>query len=241
MKTVGFIALHYGAVYLGSAIRSIADAVDEVCVVYTDKPSHGHSTALVNPDSREDLIEIAYSAAGLKLRWFEGTFTQENQHRETVFQVMPDADIVLVCDSDEVYKPDELERLLKTASDGTNRHYLSFEMPFWRSFHRAIPDRLCQPVRAINARYSEGTQSTDTYFAHFGYAQPTAYITYKMSLHGHKADWRPEWFEDKWIANAQIDVHPTNINFWNTKDVNPLDYLPGWMMSHKYANAAVIE
>lgn len=241
-KVVANICLHYGVPYLSDSIRSVRDAVDEIVIVYTHQPSHGFSTSLVCPDSREELIDVAYSAAGDKLRWFEsGRFSNESAHRSVVFETTPDAHIVLVVDSDEIWRPDELERLLKTAADGKNRNYLAFEMPFWRSFTRAIPDKLCQPVRAINTHYSDGTQSSDTYFAHFGYCQPTKYIEYKMTCQGHRNDWRPEWFEEKWLPNAQLDLHPTNVNFWNARAVNPLDYLPDWMKMHKYANCEVIE
>lgn len=241
MNIAGFIALHYGVPYLNYAIRSIIDAVDTLYIVYTDKPSHGHSTSLVNPDSREDLIDIAYSAAGDKLRWFEGHFTHEGTHRDLIFQIAPKADVVLVCDSDEVWCEADLQRLINAATSGINRNYLAYEYAFWRAFNRAIPGRLCAPVRAINTRNPKGDQLTDAHFLHFGYAQPTRYIEYKMSLHGHKADWRPNWFKEKWLANAQTDIHPTNYDFWNTVMIDPREVMPDYMSAHPYAKMAVIE
>lgn len=240
-KIVAYTALHYGAPFLASAIRSVIDYVDEYFVFYTDVGSHGFRSDAVCPDQRDDLMRIAMGAAGDKLRWYEGQYTQETEQRGRIHHYAPDVDAILIIDSDEVFLPAQVERLLDMALKGSVRNYLSYEMPFWRSFYRAIPDRLCQPVRAINPKNAEGTQSTDTFFAHFGYAQPTRYIEYKMKLHGHRADWRPEWFAERWLPNAQADLHPTNRDFWNTREVNPFDYVPAWMAEHPFVAMEVIE
>ena len=240
MKTVAFCALHYGATFLEASIRSVIDAVDQYVIVYTPAGSHGTRTSLPNPDTREELMRIANRAAGSKLAWYEGEFYAENQHRDTIFQVAPDADLIVVVDSDEVWKRDDLDTLISTATKGEARNYLAYEMAFWRSFYRAMPDKLCAPVRAINTRVPSGDQHVDVFFAHFGYAQPTAYIEYKMSLHGHRADWRPEWFAEKWQANAQTDLHPTNRDFWNARPVNPFDYVPEFMKWHPLFDCEVI-
>lgn len=239
-QITGFCALHYGVPFLASSIRSVIDTVDKYVVVYSPIGSHGHYSSLPCPDSRDELFAIAQEAAGDKLIWFDGYFRHEGEQREKVLGLVPDADIIIVADSDEVYPADQLETLLNEAMQGEVRHYLAYEFPFWRSFHRAIPARLCSPVRAINTRHTGGHQATDAYFAHFGYAQPTRYIEYKMTLHGHKADWRADWFTDKWQTNAQVDLHPTNHDFWFAEAVNPLDYLPAWMAEHPFFNLEVI-
>lgn len=240
MKTIAFCCLHYGAPFLASSIRSVIDTVDEYVIIYTPSGSHGTRTALPCPDTREQLMAIAEQAAGSKLSWYEGEFSHEGQHRDMVFRVAPDADLILVVDSDEVFMPEQVDILLKEAASHDERNYLAYEMPFWRSFHHAIPDKLCAPVRCINTRNTAGTRHTDAFFAHFGYAQPTSYIDYKMSLHGHRADWRADWFTEKWLPNAQEDVHPTNYDFWFTQVVNPLDYLPDFMRKHPYFGMDVI-
>lgn len=241
MKVVAYCALHYGASFLASAIRSVIEYADEFYVFYTPLGSHGFRSNAVCPDSRDDLMDIAREAAGERLRWYEGEYNSESEHRERIFRYAPDADAIIVVDSDEVYKPDQLEQLLTMTLEGKERNYLAYEMPFWRSFQRAIPDRLCQPVRAINPKNADGTRSTDTYFAHFGYCQPTKYIEYKMTVQGHRNDWRPEWFTEKWLPNAQVDVHPTNHDFWTAQPVKPMNYLPEWMIDHPLSFYEVIE
>lgn len=241
MKVIGFICLHYGAPYLDACIRSIVDAVDQVCIIYTPVGSHGTRSTTPCPDSRDDLLRIASKAAGSKLFWREGVFHSEGHHRGAVHHYVPDADLILVADSDEVYQPSQIDLLLNTAANGNVRNYLAYEYAFWRSFWRGMPDRLCAPVRCINTRFEGGSQATDAYFAHFGYAQPTKYIEYKQQIHGHRSDWRPDWFKAKWLANAQTDLHPTNYDFWNARSIKPSDYLPDWMQFHPYADMEIIE
>lgn len=240
LRVISFHAIHYGMPYLDASIRSVVDAVDQVCVIYTPVGSHGTRSTIPCPDSRDELLRVASKAAGRKLFWREGVFHSEGHHRGAIFHYQPDADLILVCDSDEVFMPSQIDILLSTAAKGTVRNYLAYEMPFWRSFKRAIPDKLCQPVRVINTRFEGGTQGTDAFFAHFGYCQPTKYIEFKKEIHGHRADWRPEWFTDKWLVNAQEDVHPTNHNFWNVQGVNPLDYMPSFMTEHPFFNLDLI-
>lgn len=239
-KTIAYVALHYGQPYLASAIRSVIDAVDELWVLYSPVGSHGYRTDALCPDSRDQLLSIAVQVAGDKLRWREGVWHGEGYQRDSIFRFAPDADVVVVLDSDEIWMPAQLERLIRMAHAGQSRNYLAYEMAFWRSFYRAMPDKLCAPVRAINTRRPLGTEVSDTFFGHMGYAQPTPYITFKMQLHGHRSDWRPEWYAERWQPNAQVDVHPTNHDFWYARRVDPLDYLPTWMAQHEFYGYAVI-
>lgn len=241
VKVIAYTALMYGKPYLSSAIRSVINAVDEYYVLFTPIGSHGYRSRSLCPDTRDELLGIAIQEAGSKLRWREGVWHSEGLQRDSIFDHAPDADVIVVLDSDEIWQPEQLERLIQYAAKSDARNILSYEMPFWRSFWRAIPDRLCAPVRAINRRNSNGSSVSDTFFAHMGYCQPTRYIEHKMTIHGHRADWRQEWFVEKWLTNAQEDVHPTNVNFWNARPVYPLDYLPAWMHSHPFYKHGVIE
>lgn len=240
MKTIAYTALHYGAPFLSSAIKSVLYAVDEYHVLYSPHGSHGTQTDAVCPDTRGDLLSIAMEAAGGKLRWHDGNWRHEGQQRDAIYEYT-DADLILTLDADEIWRPDQLAIMLETAASGSVRETAAYEMPFWRSFYQAMPDKLCAPARVVNTHHKSGIAYPDVFFAHFGYAQPTRYIEYKMAIHGHRADWRSEWFVDKWLANASEDVHPTNRDFWTARAVNPLLYLPAWMTEHPYAGMGVIE
>src|SRR5688572_11569683 len=105
MRIVCYIALLYGSDFMNHAIRSIIDDVDSVVVLYSPVGSHGHQSDMPCPDSRETLYEIASNAAGDKLRWFDGLWAHEGQQRDSIFQIVPDADVIVVLDSDEVWLP----------------------------------------------------------------------------------------------------------------------------------------
>lgn len=80
------------------------------------------------------------------------------------------------------------------------------------------------------------------FIAHMGYAQRSEIVEYKQHTHGHRGEWRRDvdWFNDKFLANAQHDTHPVGSEYWNPEPVNPLDYMPAFMKDHPYFNLEVI-
>lgn len=76
--TIAYTALHYGADYLGWAIRSVIDAIDEYVVLYAAQGSHVFRTTLPCPDNRKELYTIARQAARDKLRWYDGEWLAMN-------------------------------------------------------------------------------------------------------------------------------------------------------------------
>lgn len=247
MKTIAYTALHYGRDYLGSAIRSVIDAVDEYHVLYTAQGSHGTRTALPCPETRDELYTIAEAAAGAKLRWHDGDWLYENQQRESILRYAPDADVILVLDADEIW-----EDVGRALEDATGYNVWRVRLPmvhFWRSFHKAILLDPAFPERVINLRKAHQIPVYTTQrklsglICHMGYAQRAEIVEYKQHVHGHAAQWRTDcnWFEDRFLANAQIDCHPVGSEYWNPEPVNPWDYLPEWMKDHPYADLEVIE
>ena len=243
--TIGFCALHYGKPYLASAIRSVIDDVDAFYVIYSPIGSHGHHSNAVNPDTRDELYAIAQQAAGDKLKWFEGTFQHEGYQRDHIFTLAPDADAVIVVDSDEIY-PDGLVRDLLEQTSAMHRR--SIRVPFvhfWRSMYRAILHDPAYPVRLIYPHIQEGEETAHTRpIAHMGYAIPADLMAYKWTIHGHKNELRRDvdWFNDVFLANRQHDTHPVGSTFWYPDPVDPFEMglLPEWMSEHPYFNMDVI-
>lgn len=249
MKVVAFTALHYGKPYLKWAMRSVLDYVDEYVVVYSDVGSHGHRTKVPPPDRPESLYEIARQTAGDKLLWYSGRFDYEGQQRDKVFDLVPDADMVIVVDSDEIWSPHAIEWVYGYAADIILRKDIrQFRMPmihYWRSFHRAVLHDPAYPVRVICPKANEGAQTLpmhDFPINHMGYAIPSDLMRYKWLVHGHKNELRQDidWFQERWDANAQRDCHPVGSEYWNPETVNPLDTMPEWMQEHPYFGLEVI-
>jgi len=248
MKVVGFVALHYGTDYLGWAIRSIIDHIDELHIAYTAIGSHGHRTTIPCPETRDELFAIAQSAAGSKLRWHDGEWPYEGAQRDSIHQYAPDADVIIVLDADEIW-PESYDRIV-LESMGYGSRYRRWRLPmihFWRSFNRAVLHDPAFPERIICNNYLIDSSAVENAYSkpicHMGYAQRPEIVEYKILTHGHRNEWRKDvdWFKDRYLANAQTDCHPVGSEYWNPERVDPLDYMPTWMQEHPYYHMQVIE
>lgn len=254
-KTIGYTALHYGADYLAWAIRSVIAEVDQHYVLYCPHGSHGVKTDLQCPDSRTTLYDLARQAAGNKLVWIDGDWNYENEQRESILQYAADADIILIVDADEIWGENVVWSAKAQYSEAQHIHCQRWRAPvmeYWRSFYRAETHNLVYPVRVIyphvdNAwdkehgegylnRYNVGHEI----ISHMGYAQRSEVVYYKQHTHGHRGDWRPNWYEEKFAANVADDCHPTNKDYWNPTLVDPLEFMPSFMAEHPYFNLEVI-
>lgn len=247
-KIVAYTALHYGKSYLASAIRSVIDTVDEWWILYSDVGSHGTRTDIPCPDTREELLAIAQAAAGSKLGWVDGRWGRETDQRSMIHELAPDADVILVVDSDEIWPDGLASRIVADYEKQANwygviRHLQIPMIHYWRSFYRAIVHDPAAPVRVIFPKVEQGNGSLAARINHFGYAQPPDIIRYKLQTHGHIHEFRRDvdWFNDVFMANRQTDCHPIGSEWWNPETVNPWDYLPVWMQEHPFANLEVIE
>lgn len=244
MKVIAYTALHYGTDYLGYAIQSIIDQVDEYYVLYSKIGSHGHRTNEHCPDSRADLYAIAHTVAGNKLRWIDGEWPYEGAQRDAIHTIAPDAEVVIVLDADEVWPEGILSNAIRYVDNSTTQRWRVPFVHYWRSFYRCVLHDPAFPIRIIkpHAEASEKTLPTKQYINHMGYAQRSEIVRYKLLTHGHKNEFRRDvdWFRDIFMANRQTDCHLVGSEWWNPETVNPWNYLPEFMKSHPYANLEVI-
>lgn len=239
MKIISFTALHYGLDYLRDALLSVIDVVDEAWVLYTPIGSHGHRTDTPCPEHMADLYEAALDAAGDKLRWYAGTWGYEGEQRDAIYQLAPDADVILTLDSDEVWPGGLAEAAIAELLASGARDGRMALIHFWRSFGRAMLNDAAAPIRIVN-RNGEGETTLSGKLLHFGYAQNSAVVEYKILTHGHKGEWRAEWWAERWVPNAQRDVHPTGIDYWHPAAFDPTPLLTPSLLTHRYRNLEVI-
>lgn len=248
MKIIGFSALLYGADYLGYAIRSVAPSVDQWVVAYSPVGSHGHQADVICPEDETELraiAEDACAASGVPLLWYSGRWQYEGQQRDSVFQMVPDADLVIVVDADEVWEPMAVQAAIHQGWRMKARHGLVRFQHFWRSFGWVCHDP-AMPVRIIRPEFANDTAYLDVPCVnHFGYARKPADIWYKIQTHGHKSEWRPEWYEQTFLPwrpgnGRNSDLHPTNRDFWTAE---PFDraQLPDVLHDHPYYGLEMIE
>lgn len=251
IKVNSYTVLHYGRDYLPYALRAISPLVNHSLIFYTPHPSHGHQANISPIETREELMSSIQEWD--KLTWIDtDNFWYEGQQRDYALKVASEnADLVLVLDYDEFWNLDVLERVINYVwkQNRARNWLLNFSAHLWRSFGYACTDD-GWPVRVIDTRHDSGLAYLPKELGnvyHLGYAISSKVMQYKLSIHGHKDELRPNWFVEKWQAwPPSDDCHPTNgrkangEGWWNPK---PFDkyLLPSVLHSHPYFNLERIE
>jgi hypothetical protein len=217
---VGLCVLHYGIEYLAWAVRALNDVVDHFIFLYTPIPSFGHQATTPCPHSRDQLHHEAFRWAKKPITWVDGNWPSESAHREAAYPIAKQlgATQILVFDSDEIYDPEAARQALQTSeaySQGIIR--LRF-IHFFRSLRWVCKDP-CMPVRILNLDVDGRPKPGEQYLSpqlhpvfHTGYAITFPTCLYKISIHGHLAEFKPNWFNEKFAPfhPGMKDVHPCN-------------------------------
>jgi hypothetical protein len=257
MNRVGVMAVHYGKEYIAWAAGSLATACDEVHVFYTPTPSFGFNEGAQCPDTEEELMSETKRFVGSQLKWHRlERVSNEGQHRyimlDTVERAVGKNTLVAVADADEVWHPSTLEFSLKFVEGASCAgRWLARFHNFWRSWEWTVRDSF-RPVRIVDLRHplhvdsylDEQMQPHPIY--HFGYAQTLATMRYKFTCHGHKAEFKPGWFDKKflpWTPNGDHeDLHPCVNNLWTAEqtDGDTLAVLDQLLTDHPHQHLKVI-
>lgn len=252
-RVAAIVVLHFGADYLADAMRSVADVVDEYIVVYSPVASHGHDSAIACPETFEQLRTVAHDAIveiDKPLRWFTGYWNSEGDQ----FQygcAHTGADIIVKLDCDELWSPGLLAAAIEQGLERGKHEMRVALWHYWRSFHKAFTHDPAAPGRIYFRMFPREDGSESTYnrptdcpesftIHHFGYCMNAELTRYKMSIHGHKSQFKipwEQWYQDVYLTNRQTDVHPCGSDYWmQTEDVEVPEFLQG----HKYAGLEVI-
>lgn len=243
---IAYYTLHYGSDYLGYSIKSIYDYVDKIFILYSDKPTFGWATELVNPDNKKKLMESAYlfSDPQNKIVWLDGYWQNEWQHREQIKSIAQSigSEYVLTVDSDEIWDEECFKEVNDISSKTNFSTYKIRMLTLWKSFNWQCLDDM-QPTRLWFPKRNGGEfVGFNSRVYHFGYARSIEDVKYKVSIHGHKSEWRNEWIEkyEKWSpVNNLSDLHPVAYNVWNATPYDK-NILPSYMKSHPYYNLELI-
>jgi len=245
MNIQSYTIVHYGKDYLSYALKSVYHSVDQLNVFYTPNPSHGHQIDISPVETKEELVKAAFAYdPDNKVKWFDMSgMRHEGQQRDAALEFCQynGADLVVVVDCDEIWHREQLELALSDAAEKSIRNHLVNMVHFWRSFNWVCRDD-GWPVRIIDLRAPNRSvayiprEMAQVY--HFGYAIVEKVMGYKMKIHGHKNELRPNWTEDYWrLQNSPVfDCHPTNDNgFWYTEPFDKSE-LPDFMRDHPFYN-----
>lgn len=240
------ICLHFGLPYLSDAMRSLLDVVDSFFIMYSPVANHGvSSNGLVCPESREDLLEAAYSAAPEKTRWFDYDGWHGEGEQFKAAWPHTDADVIVKLDADELWSPGLLADAI---AHGIEQQAREIRVPlrhYWRSFYKAFTGDPAAPGRIYLREFEAGETTFSPYYErdrihHMGYALPVDLMRYKWQTHGHRPEFRRDcdWFRDVYATNRQTDCHPIGSDSWmQTEDVVP----PSFLLNHPFARLSVIE
>jgi len=252
MNIHSYTIIHYGADYIGAAIRSIYYNVDKIHIIYTPHPSHGTSTNLSPIETKEEIFNEIDNIhdPNNKIIWHEMLNAyEEGQQRDAAVKLCQDngADIILVVDCDEIWHRFTLNRILAFISEQNNaRNWLVNFTHLWRSFDYCCVDENW-PVRFIDLRNDNNnwTSYINKDFGniyHFGYAVTNTMMRYKWEIHGHKSELRPNWFDEKWnMWPPADDCHPTNSENWWMPEQFDKRELPLFMRDHRFYGMERIE
>lgn len=221
MKVLGFVACHYGLQYMKASLLSIKDHVDKVHMVYSRKPSHGHSTPLVCPDKEWEMRKLAEETLGDKLIWesYE-QFNSEIEHRNMRYKHAVGYSLLLTIDLDEVFEQESLAMALKATYTREARFYgVQGYIHFWKFFNYYLADS-DQPIRIENL--TRDNMDTDRIFIrtyHMSLCQRPEVIEYKMSCYGHKNEIKAGWWDkfNNWgplQLGSILNLHPTRDDIW---------------------------
>jgi hypothetical protein len=256
MKRLGVMAVHYGKEYLPWAVESLDVVVDEVHVFYSPTPSYGHADpALRCPETEDEVHAAANARTARPVVWHRvDGLTSESMHRSLMLELCRGhgATTMTVVDADEVWDPAALE-LAVTTVENVNRagRWLARFHNFWRSWQWTVRDAF-RPVRIVDLRHpitsdaylTDDMQPLPVY--HFGYAQSLPIMRYKFSCHGHKAEFKPGWYErvfEGWTPNGpHADLHPCVNNLWTAEPTDELTLAKvRWLLTdHPYAQREII-
>jgi hypothetical protein len=242
-KKLAFCILHYGKPYLKAALEAIVPQVDKVVILYTDTPSQGYTTDMTCPDTRDDLKNIADK---FKVAWVDGHWENEGLHCDAIKAYSQDYQWLVRFDADEIYPEGMVNHYIKIAEKSKFKMYRMPFKHFWRSFDRVCYDGQ-YPFRLERLDGGEGydwlpCENDEQKICHMGYAMPTKYIEYKMQVQAHRAEWRPDWFENIWLKNGQDNVHPVAyvVPLWQPEDYDKTK-LPKVLRDHEYFNMDIIK
>lgn len=222
-RIVACCTLHNGLEWLSHSMRSVDPFVDEIRIYYTEEPSHGHKTDLVCPEPRSAMKKVA---DGFGAYWHDGAYSYEGQHRDFAYGdcAKAGADIILVVDADEIWLPENLLSALKFVQRNPEvRRWRVNMLHFWRSLGWVCRDGMWPERIHVPSGFLEGyIPPAVAQPLHMGYAQTPGLVYYKIRIHGHRAEFRFRWFEDKFMAwePGMKDVHPTCEDTWTPEPYN---------------------
>lgn len=241
-RVIAYMPLHYGCEYLEYSLKAMYNHVEKIMIFYTENPSYGHGTDIPCPETEEDLKKIALQCD--KVEWFKGRWGAEGEHRHEIFKYTKDYDVVITCDSDEVFG-DDLPQAIEFVSKGLHKRYgVNGYVNFWHSFNHEVKD-FFRPVRFHNLHGADTQGEVNCTIYHFSCAQRDEIMNYKYQIHGHKDELRPDYLNSIYYGwrnnNSMKLLHPSSLGVWGDAFPYNKNQMSELMKSHPNFNKNIIQ
>ncbi len=259
-----------GALYLGSSLRSIYDAVDRIVVFVSTRPWNG---PLVPMDDTVDLLHAFPDPAG-KLRVviddfrtvvhpshaYENELIEMNRLLDFVRSEYPDTTHYLYVDADEVYPPGgvlALRHLMGGLPDAGQFHCRW--RCYWKSFRywiepmeptqpmvafRLDPDTRFTGIRWTSQQARIAVSPAQVLVHHFSYALPGDAVRRKLEAWSHRDEVVDGWFERVWLgwdtARDMENLHPVAPPHYRRAVPSDPAALPPVMRTHPFFGREIV-
>lgn len=213
--------------WLTESVESIYDACTAIYVLASDRPWYGDR---VDNSHVMDTIGNLADPAG-KIKLVHGSWTTEAEQRNAGLEILRERgiDYCFVIDTDEIYDPIDLKRMMKLVARYPTVECWHAEWDtYWKSCrYRIEPREPFKPtifVKVGDVEFVKNRAVGECKHAllpaaagichHMSYARTDEQVLRKISSFSHAGEIREGWFENVWLAwdedRAMLNLHPTH-------------------------------
>lgn len=251
MKICANYTVFYGEAFLEYSLRSIYPYVDYIQLAIGEKSWKNHENKRFNPI--DDVLGVAQrfkreNDPEGKVNIYTGVWDSDTEQRNFLLNRARDiADFAMLVDSDEVWEPDQIKKLIKFIKEDSKTafpadvyavaiiHY--YRSLYWRYgdigasvnyVYRIHPDLSHTWIRhAMKDRKDANVVKVPVWYHHFGYAYPSKVVGKKVKFWGHSNEVAKNWYTNvfkKWKP-GKLALSPTGQDWTGLKYHEPINIM----------------
>lgn len=191
-----------------------------VVVAVSKLPWHGEIEA-------DNTSELAWESSA---NTFDGTWPSEADQRNFCMRELRTCDYVLVCHADTFFTQEDIKKIKKFVKTAKERQYDIQTKMYWKDLDTIVkPDPILPAMLIRNdVRFKHNIiiedQQVDAPIVpdvichHLSWAKTDEEVRTKLATYGHADEIVPNWFEDVWLKDKDIDFAPTNPSDYKFKE-----------------------
>lgn len=209
--------------FIVPAIRQWRPFADRILVLVSEKPWNGERE---EPDQTADFAMQEGAEVAL------GEWRTEAEQRNFGLEVLKDCSHVVITDPDEFFTLEDRVKLLARLKDPADKMNASKEpiacfrvarmVTYWKDLdHVLYPADRHKPIIAVDpaqVRFTDKRDvatdyrpTIDVTVHHLSWARTDEEVRLKIRTYSHAPEFKRDWYEKKWLANAMEDVRPYGV------------------------------